>query len=339
MKILNIMLSRGLGGIEQSYTDYSNLLSNQNIEHKNISSYFAKVNSSLKPDYSLMNLGSWDPLSKAKLGRIITKEKPDIIIAHGRRAAEFALASKNSRVKIIGITHSEKLKVISKCDHIIVLTNSMKKEAIKQNIPDKKISILPNSVDITQFKQKPDEEFASPAIIGAMGRLVYKKGFDIFLESLSILKKEGIQFKAIIAGSGPEEKNLKSMSEDLGLNNFVEFTGWTKDKNEFFKKIDIFCLPSRSEPFGIVLLESMASKVPILSTRCSGPVEIIDHLEDGVLLDETSPEKLANAIEHMINCEEEARKYAQTAFDKITKKYDKKVLSKELKKIIEKLKG
>jgi glycosyltransferase involved in cell wall biosynthesis len=337
MKILNIMLSRGLGGIEQSYIDYSKMLKVQNIEHSNISSYFAKINKMQKPDYLLTNCGSWDSFSVSKLKNIIKKESPDIIIAHGRRAAEFTLKAKNARIKVISIIHSEKLKIINKADHIISLTERMRLETIRQHIDKNKVSVLPNSIDTDSILPKYDKEFQSPPVIGAMGRLVYKKGFDVFLESLAILKKEGVQFKAILAGKGPEERNLKSLVSDFGLENFVEFTGWVKDKPDFFQKIDVFCLPSRLEPFGIVLLEAMANKVPVISANCSGPSEIIKHMKDGFLLQENSASKLAAGLEYMITQEEEAKKYAENAYIKVKDKYDTKILSKKLKNVIENL--
>lgn len=337
MKILNIMLSRGLGGIEQSYIDYSKMLDAQNIEHINVSSFLAKTNNNLKPHYRLMNLGNWDSFSVSKLRKIILDEKPNIIIAHGRRATEFALAAKNHQTKIVGVIHSGKLKIINQCDHIISLTEHMKVESLRQHIDQRKISVLPNSIDTSEINPKEDEEFRSPPIIGTMGRMVYKKGFDIFLESLATLKKEGVQFKALIGGTGPEERNLKSLVSDLGLENFVEFTGWIKDKKDFFQKIDIFCLPSRSEPFGIVLLEAMANNVPVISTNSTGPTEIIKHMKDGFIVQETRQQKLAAGLEYMITQEEAAKQYAVNALKKVTTKYDTKIVSNKLKKILEEL--
>jgi glycosyltransferase involved in cell wall biosynthesis len=194
MKILNIMLSRDLGGVQQSFLDYSKMLKIEKIDVINVSSIGAAINNAIKADYKLPNLGIWDLLSSMKLKSIIKKEKPDAIIVHGRRATKFALqARQRTNIPLIGVIHSDKLKWVDKCEHIIVLTNIMKNTAINNGIEPSRLYLIPNAIDssICKISHKKDEE-SPPPIIGTMGRFVPKKGIDVFLKSLAILIKTGI---------------------------------------------------------------------------------------------------------------------------------------------------
>lgn len=340
MKILNIMLSRQLGGIEQAFLDYSNMLESQNHEVINITSKFAKILDHCSPKYTLLNLGNWDFISQVMLKSIISKEKPDLIICHGSRSCKFTYrAGKPNSTISVGVIHSDKLKWVKECDHIFSLTKKMYDFATNEGIDKSRIHLMPNGIDTSKIKPKykdQDENKTIP-VIGTMGRFVHKKGFDIFLESLSSLKEEGLQFRAIIGGMGEEEDYLKSIVAKHGLEHYVEFTGWVKEKSEFFSKIDIFVLPSREEPFGIILLEAMASNVPIIATRCNGPSEIIEDGEDGILIDIDSSEQLADAIAVLSNDDKLMKQFTTKAHSKVKEKYDFKIIRKNLSEILNKI--
>lgn len=338
MKILNIMLSRQLGGIEQAFLDYSNMLEDQGVEVINIASKFSKILNVCSPKYTLLNLGNWDFISINILKSIISKEKPDAIICHGGRACKFVFKTGKRKSGIsIGVMHGDKLKWIKECDHIFTLTKKMKDFAKGESIDNSRIHLMPNGIDASRIKVKDQDENKTIPVIGTMGRFVHKKGFDVFLESLSRLKEEGLQFRAIIGGHGGEEDYLKSIVKKIGLEHYVEFTGWVEDKADFFSKIDIFALPSRAEPFGIILLEAMASKVPIIATKCNGPSEIIEDGRDGILIDIDSPEQLADAITVLSNDDKLAKKLTENAYAKVKEKYDFKIIGKKLSEILNKI--
>jgi glycosyltransferase involved in cell wall biosynthesis len=335
MKILNIMLSKDLGGIQQSFLDYSTMLKLEKINVVNISSLGAEINNMIKPDYKLLNLGNWDFSSMMRLKSIIAKEQPDAVIAHGGRATKFALKARPENLPIVGIIHSDKLKWVDKCDHIIVLNDAMKKKSIEAGIETSRLTKLPNAIDLASCSAiKTKDETPGPPIIGTMSRFVPKKGIDVFLESLSLLKKEGVQFKAIIGGGGDDEQNLKSLSNKLGLTHYVEFIGWVKDKKEFFNKLDIFCLPSLNEPFGIILLEAMAYKTPVISTKTAGPIEILKDNFDGLLVDKGSAEQMAESMKLLLDDEILSSKLADNALLTVGQNYDTSVVSKKLSKLL-----
>lgn len=332
--ILNIMLSRSLGGIEQSFLDYSLCLKDQKYNVINIVSLGSKVN--IESSYKLLNLGIWDYISILQLKLIILKHRPDIIIAHGNRAINFADKAKITGVKLVGISHNYNLKHIKKCDYIFALTNHLMNYISSQNFPLDKIKLIPNMIQLTSTKES-ESDFHHPVIIGTMGRFVKKKGFDNFLHALSLLKAKGMSFKARIGGSGEEKSYLESLCLELGLNKDVEFIGWVYDKKSFFDNIDIFCLPSLHEPFGIILLEAMNYRKVIVSTASEGPSEIITNMENGILCSIGDPAKMAEAFEHLIQNQSLSKLLVENAYLNLKQNYDMKVAGKILHKSIEQI--
>ena len=112
-----------------------------------------------------------------------------------------------------------------------------------------------------------------------MGRFVAKKGFDVFIAALGRLRSQGVPFRAVLAGDGPERGGARTARGRTRPCRSIGLPGWVDDKRTFFAGVDVFCLPSHHEPFGIVLIEAMAQAMPIVSTDSEGPSEI---LHDGV---------------------------------------------------------
>lgn len=323
-KIVNIMLGRNLGGIEQSFLDYSASLKIHNYDVINIVSIYAKIPHD-DSTYKLLNLGTWDYLSVLHLKIILLKYKPDIIIAHGNRAISFALKAKIENVKIIGVAHNYNIKHITKCDYIFVITNHLRNYLATKNVSDYKMKLIPNSIKLSS---PPNINYSGGLYkIGAMGRFVKKKGFDHFLYSLSLLKSKSVKFKAVIAGDGEEKEHLIQLRNKLKLTNDVEFMGWIYNKEDFFSDIDIFCLPSIHEPFGIILLEAMKYGKVIVSTASEGPNEIITDGKNGVLVPVSDDISMANCFEYLITHREAATTIAENAYLSVEKNYDIKVVS------------
>ena len=89
----------------------------------------------------------------------------------------------------------------------------------------------------------------------------------------------------IIAGMVNEFNNLKSISSNMLILNYL---GWINCKDKFFKSIDAFCSTSLIEPFGLVIIEAMARGIPVISTNCNGPKDIIKNNQDGLLVEKNN---------------------------------------------------
>jgi len=334
MKILNIMLSRDLGGIQQAFLDYNKFIESSGNVAISVTATGAKINAAISSDFKLPNLLSFDPFSILALRRIIKTEKPEIIIAHGKRAINFALYARmflKHKVVVIGVAHNYWYKPLLKCDYIFSITQHLKEFLVVKGAGDEKIFVMPNVIDINSYKFS-DKKPSKTIRIGVLARLIHKKGVDVFIKALSLLKHDKIQFKATIGGSGEDLEALKKLAKDLDVE--IDFAGWVQDKDKFFKNIDILCLPSRHEPFGIILLEAALSKTAIITTRSEGPVEIFTDKKEARFVDIESPEQIAENIIYLSENENELKKLAESAFLRVTQNYDIKSSAERLKKII-----
>lgn len=335
--ILNVMLSRGLGGIEQSFLDYSTALSKSNRVVNVINSRAQIEPEARKAGGEVVVLPSssnFDLLSFLRARKILHKIKPDAIICHGGRAVTTFRTAGGRRLPIIAPSHNYSFKRIMRADAIFAITEHLKQRLIEAHYPESQIWVARHGIKTSDFSYAKGS-FGNPPTIGAIGRHVKKKGFDVFIEALALLKANGITFKAILAGAGEESEALKKLAASKGLEGTLEFVGWARDKHEFFRKIDIFCLPSLHEPFGIVALEAMAAGVPIASTASEGPSEILENNVDSLLVPVNDAAKLAEALQQLIASPEKAAQLSAKALEKVRMKYDLEITGKMLENCVQ----
>ena len=150
--------------------------------------------------------------------------------------------------------------------------------------------------------------------IFAAGRFVRKKGFDYFLKAIpDVLASDGrIRFQ--IAGDGPEFDELKMLQTELKLEDKVQFLGFRNDVPLLMKESDLFVLPSLSEPFGIILLEAMATGTPIVTTRNHGALHLLNG-DTAIFVDKASSSSLSSRILEAINNPEGAFERSKNALE------------------------
>jgi glycosyltransferase involved in cell wall biosynthesis len=165
----------------------------------------------------------------------------------------------------------------------------------------------------------------------AVGRLVEKKGFDIFIEACGLLRQQSIPFSAIIAGENGEHRDfVRQRVAALGITSCVRFLGPLRQEELFaeYQRAAIFCLPCRvlddGDRDGIpnVLMEAMACGVPVVTTNISGIPELITDNHNGLLIAPEDPRALAAAILRVYRDPQLARQLATNARATIEKHFD-----------------
>lgn len=341
MKVINIMLASGKGGLEQMSTVYTRALTEKGIKTTSVlindSPYkddVYEVGANLK---IVNSRHRYSLLSTFKIFKIIKREKADLVICHGNRPMaiilnNFAKFIFKTNFKTIGVMHSKKCPHKYKCDNLIFLTKSFLKNEPKE-IQNKSFT-LPNTI-LEDSHQGVKTH--TPITFGAMGRLHTIKGFDILLESLAIIKNKGYKFKLVLGGDGPEKENLLQQIKDLNLEKEVEYMSWISNKKEFFDKIDVFCLSSRSERMPLTVLESFAYSKAIISTNLEGPKEVLSDISNPLIAELENPYSFAEKLEFLINNPEQIELLAKQGNDIFNEKYKfdkfKENLSEILKQI------
>lgn len=212
-------------------------------------------------------------------------------------------------------------------------------------LPTDKLIMVPNGVntevyektenyDLTQFRIK----FALPEerIVLFVGRLVFEKGVHVFVNAVpKVLEK--INAKFIIVGNGYMKDQLAEIVKGMGLTHKVLFTGFVDD--ETLRKLqrcaDVSVVPSLFEPFGIVALEAMAAKSPVVVSDTGGLSEIVNHDVDGVKVYTGNPESLAWGITRVLTDQPYANRLRTNAHKKIREKYNWDKIAQQTKGIYE----
>jgi len=198
-------------------------------------------------------------------------------------------------------------------------------------LPTDKLVMIPNGVkaevymkndkDLTQFRNKyalPQEK-----IVLFVGRMVYEKGVHVLVNAApKVLEKANAKF--IIVGNGYMKDQLSTIVNNTGLAHKVMFTGFVDDETlrKLQKCADASVVPSLFEPFGIVALEAMAAKSPVVVSDTGGLSEIVNHDVDGVKAYTGNPDSLAWGINKVLTDEAYANTLRTNAYRKIQEKYN-----------------
>lgn len=210
--------------------------------------------------------------------------------------------------------HFKQLKrVLKEADQVIANSEFTKKELLKLNVPENKITIINPCPYITpelpNQKENPFlKKLENKKVLLTVGRLVERKGHDKVIAALPEILKTIPDLVYLIAGQGPNEEKLKKQVAELNLETRVFFTGFVPDEElpSLYRASDFFIMPARQiekdvEGFGLVYLEANSFGKPVIAGK-SGGVEdaVIDNL-NGLLVNPESEKKISEAIIKLLN--------------------------------------
>jgi len=167
-----------------------------------------------------------------------------------------------------------------------------------------KIDTIISKINIHESKLKAG--LNNQLVIGAVSRLSYEKGIDLLIQAFSLLKPSDLNLKLVIVGSGKEEEALLSLTQKLGIQENVFFTG-NKSQEEVFELLmimDMVVCPSRFEGFGLTAVEAMACRKPVIANKTGGLQELINAKINGFLTNCENTEELASCIQYLLDNKE-----------------------------------
>ena len=341
MRIINFISGKDLGGPKQSFILYSEALLNLGFQVNSV----IRKGAPLKKIMHSMDIGV-DEVSYIRtthpwfvkksiqnLRKSLLPMNASVVFVHKQLDIELVRGALGVGPKIIGIIHGFNAKHIKHADVLIAVSTKVKEFLVSSGYT-KTIYVVPNMVKIG-----PDVVYRDlPAIplIGAMGVFRRKKGFHILIKALSILKQRGVQFRAVIAGKGRITWYLQHLRWKLDLKKELTMRGWVSnnERDEFIDNIDLYVLPSRTETFGMVVVEAMARMKRVIATKCGGPEEIITDGIDGFLVEKESPEAMADKLEELIKNPNNSKAIPGNAYHVAIDKYAIDSVGKNLAKII-----
>lgn len=221
----------------------------------------------------------------ALIGALIKTNYQKLVLT--TRGAALNLALKNWLMKRVVIF------ALKRCDYITPNNQEHKQRLLELGIPEEKITVIPNGINIKKFK--PGNQFTlrrklnlpkNKKILLFIGWLIPRKGCDYLLKAMPEVIKQNKNLKLIIIGEGILENQLKNLAKELQITDYVDFIG-KKSPDEiplWMNAADIFVLPSLSEGKPNVVGEAMASGLPVIATSVNGTPDFIENNKNGFLI-------------------------------------------------------
>ncbi|MHA1343133.1 MAG: glycosyltransferase family 4 protein [Promethearchaeota archaeon] len=336
------------GGISSVVNTYfeSNLIRNHNINYK--STYYGRKNIIVFLE------------ALCSFIYFLLFKKIDIVHIHSAsrgsfyRKSIFVLISSFFKKKIIFHIHSGEFadfyyiksgfikkfyikKILNAADIIILVSHQLKKNLEKIIIRKDKLKVLPNPVRLPHSSKCYNSSFNKKTItILFIGRLQKSKGIYDLIEAAEKLIHHEQNIKFILCGNG-EIKNVKKLIQRKRIKQYFIITGGIVNKEKYFRKADIFVLPSYYEGMPISILEAASYCLPIVATKVGGVSEIIKDGLSGFLIEPGDIEELKSKILKLISSTSLRKKMGIIAYDKVKNRFNVNIITKQLARIYQEL--
>lgn len=216
-------------------------------------------------------------------------------------------------------------------DRILVNAEAVRQWLIAERYPRQKIRVIPNGIDLARFGPRADgghfrRELGLPPrapLVAVLARLNPLKGVEDFLQAAPIIAGRFPQARFLIVGDGDSRRELEVSAARLGLHDRLVFTGFRADVPEVLSAVTVSVLPSLSEGFSNVVLESMAAGVPVVATTVGGNPEAVEDGVTGFLVPPRQPEALARAIGLLLENPQLAAQFGQAGRRRVTEHFSR----------------
>ena len=273
-----------------------------------------------------------DRLPRKLVYRMFVHKKYDVEVACGDAfAATLVGGSTNKQSKKILWEHMDVTKDESTATHfneeqvkrffnpfdkiVGVSKDCQKKFEEKYGFQDRSMYIY-NPIDVEDIVNKANEkavEFDKNCFnVLAIGRFMPQKAFDRLVDVAGKIIKEGIDFNLYIIGEGPEQEKVQKLIDKNGLENHIRLLGFKENPYPYIKAADLIICSSIHESYCLVVAESLVIGTPVISTMCTGPIELLDEGRYGMLV-ENSEKGIYEGLKELITHPEKLQHYQKQA--------------------------
>jgi len=280
-----------------------------------------------------------------RLAKVFRRSGADVIHSHNWGTFLYAvLAAKRARVPIIHGEHGKnpgelegegRFKRLAKSvlgkrvDRVVTVSREIATEWAAYGIPSSKIVNIPNGVDESRFRPRTDgreqrRRYGLPEkafIVGSIGRLDELKNYDVLIEALAMMAGDHPDVCVALLGDGPRMEHLRAMAARLGVQDRTYFLGRHPDPENFLAALDVFALPSKTEGMSNVVLEAMASGLPLICANLPCHGEVFEAGKEGVTVDPCDPAGWAAEIGRLQHSVEILSALAESARRKVLQRF------------------
>ena len=298
--------------------------------------YFHQVN---VPDYPLFEYAPYELNLTSKLVDVAIHEKLNILhvhyaIPHASAAvnAKQILATYGIHIPIVTTLHGTDITLLGKdksfkpvieyainqSDAVTAVSQNLKEETLLNFKIKDEIKVIPNFIDMSLYKQECNQVLRDKFAKKEEAILVHISNFRKVKRVQDVVKifekvNKQVPSKLFMIGDGPERLKAEQLCRKLGIAKHVRFLGKLKVIEKFLCIADVFVLPSKTESFGLVALEAMASKVAVISTNSGGLPEVNIDGKTGYLSAVGDVNKMANDTIHLLKDADKLNQFKNNA--------------------------
>ncbi len=258
-----------------------------------------------------------------KLYRFCRKWKPQLIHAHMMTSGVLAWpVTRFLGIPLITTVHNEFEKssiLMGLGDRVIAVSRVVKASMIKRGVSEKRMRIVLNgTVGSARLPSPaPDPEKLKHPAIAFVGGLHPRKGVPDLMSAFGQIYNKHNDANLYIIGEGPYSKEYRKLSQDMNISDRVHFVGALSDPRSYLRAADIFVLASYSDPAPLVLSEAREAGCAIIATEVDGIPQLLDNGDAGILVPPGRPDKIAEALNNLIENPEILEKYKQLSLSNL----------------------
>ena len=213
--------------------------------------------------------------------------------------------------------------------HLVGVSQPVIEQYLDDSICPSRVSVIANGIDPTRLSPNAynkldirdslafdDKDF----VLMSVGSLIERKGMDLLISAVAIVRQAGIPAKLIIVGDGPCRQQLSQQIDALALNQQVCLLGERNDVTSLLQSgIDVFLSGAREEVFGLVLAEAGFHRIPVIAPDVGGIASVIKHQHSGLLVPPQAPQQIAQAIELLFYRPDLRQKFGNAALIRVSR--------------------
>jgi glycosyltransferase involved in cell wall biosynthesis len=212
---------------------------------------------------------------------------------------------------------------------VVAPSHALARFLVEHGLPARRVRVVHSGIDV---RRREPASVREPFVVGTIAKLEYWKGLDLLLDACGQLSRP---LRLEIFGAGSERSALEQQAARLGVD--ARFNGEVEQAASRLGELDLFCLPSRAENLPIVVLEAMATALPVVATRVGGVEELVLDGENGYVVEPEDAPGLAAAIERVAGDAELRERLGRRSAELVAERFDARSAAERLVELYEEI--
>jgi len=290
---------------------------------------------------------SSDPLAGLRLRRLVTKDRYDLVHFHTARAHALSPWLAQTGAKRVVTRRMDypvkkgrvtRLLYIHSVDAVVAISVGVRAALLAAEVPAARIRHIPSGVETSRFHHDPAARAHIRRLYGfgdhetvvlSVGALAQRKGYRTLLQAAQQLKHQGVQFRYLVCGDGPQGAALQEETRTLGLEAEVHFVGFCSEIPPYLSAADLFVHVPLWEGLGVAVIEALAAGLPVVASRVGGIPDLISDQQTGLLVPPQDSPALAAALHRLARAPAWASALGRTGQAQARARFDITVMARE----------